>query len=523
MTVVGVICALPYIYEAIPRHALPQLPAHPIDGPRRATKGPLRVHSTNPRYFMDANGEALLLTGSHTWANFADNGFGDPPPPFDYEGYLDFLVAHNHNFMRLWSWEQSRWASWVTENDYYFYPGPPYQRTGPGKAADDKPRFNLDAFNPAYFERLRARVQLAGQRGIYVSIMLFNGWSVDRRHGKLLLGNPWHGHPFNRHNNVNGVDGDLDNDDGGEETHELVIPRITAYQEAYMRRVIDTVNDLDNVLFEISNESWAGSKQWQYHMIRVIHEYEASKPRQHPVGMTQYEHPGNNADLFAGPEEWISPWQELPQYPYKEDPPVADGRKVVIVDTDHLWGIGGDRKWAWKTFMRGAQPSFMDAYDGSAVGVGAPRSWDDRQPSWKRFIKGLLQIPTQPGWDPNGSTWVSLRQNMGHILRYASRVDLATMQPRPTLSSSGFCLARVDASEAEYLIYIEDSHQPLAIDLSGYAGLLAQEWFDPVTMRTVTAAAVHGGAMRQLRSPFQEDAVLYLRSQAGTAAVPDQE
>ena len=30
---------------------------------------------------------------------------------------------------------------------------------------------------------------------------------------------------------------------------------ITALQEAYVRKVVDTVNDLDNVLYEISNES----------------------------------------------------------------------------------------------------------------------------------------------------------------------------------------------------------------------------------------------------------------------------
>ena len=33
---------------------------------------------------------------------------------------------------------------------------------------------------------------------------------------------------------------------------------ITAIQEAYAKKVIDTVNDLDNVLYEISNESNGG-------------------------------------------------------------------------------------------------------------------------------------------------------------------------------------------------------------------------------------------------------------------------
>ncbi|MBN2131699.1 MAG: hypothetical protein JW741_19525 [Sedimentisphaerales bacterium] len=34
--------------------------------------GPLRVHHQNRRYFADASGKALFLTGSHTWANFQE-------------------------------------------------------------------------------------------------------------------------------------------------------------------------------------------------------------------------------------------------------------------------------------------------------------------------------------------------------------------------------------------------------------------------------------------------------------------
>jgi hypothetical protein len=34
----------------------------------------------------------------------------DPAPAFDYNGYLDFLAAHNHNFFRLWTWEAPKWT-----------------------------------------------------------------------------------------------------------------------------------------------------------------------------------------------------------------------------------------------------------------------------------------------------------------------------------------------------------------------------------------------------------------------------
>ncbi|HEY9228128.1 MAG TPA: DUF6298 domain-containing protein, partial [Gemmatimonadaceae bacterium] len=516
----GAIGATRYYQGGLPRYQRPVVPPRPPGrAPRGPATGPLTRHVSNPRYFADATGRPVVLTGDHTWSNFQDNGFGDPPPRFDYDAYLDFLAAHNVNFIRLWRWENTRWAPWVRTNDYYFEPGP-YRRTGPGTALDGKPRFNLDSLDPAFFARMRERVEQAGQRGVYVSIMLFNAWSIDNTHSQLNRGNPWRGHPFNRANNVNGVDGDTNHDDQGSETHEAVGTKVTAYQDAYVRRVIDAVNDLDNVLYEISNESYSPSREWQYHMINLIHDYEKGRAKHHPVGMSQYQWPGRDADLFDSPADWVSPWEELPAYPYRDNPRVSDGKKVVIVDTDHLWGIGGTRAWAWKNFMRGNNPSFMDGYDGASEGGGAPIPWDVRLMGWKDIVNDVLgRTPRDTGWRPNSPQWVSLRANLGYIEDFAQRVNLAAMEPRSALSSTGYCLAYARTSDAEYLIYVPDGSKPVEVDLSGFRGQLSVEWFDPQTANTAKAEPVAGGAKRRFESPYRGDAVLYLRSQ-DTAEVP---
>src|SRR5918998_6279356 len=78
---------------------------------RQPAAGPLRVLESNPRWFTDGSGRAVYLAGSHIWQSLQDNGLlipgavSDPPPVFDYKGYLDFLERHNHNFFRLWRWE----------------------------------------------------------------------------------------------------------------------------------------------------------------------------------------------------------------------------------------------------------------------------------------------------------------------------------------------------------------------------------------------------------------------------------
>ncbi len=173
--------------------------------------GPLKVSKSNSRYFVDSTGKAVYLTGSHTWSNLQDSGLTNPPPKFDYTAYLDFLQENNHNFFRLWTWEQS--GPWIgTIGDDYWFEPLPYQRLGPGIARDGQLKFDLTKFNQAYFDRLRQRVQEAGDRGIYVSVMLFNGWSVVERKGDMSSNNPWITHPFNKNNNINGIDGDLNGD-----------------------------------------------------------------------------------------------------------------------------------------------------------------------------------------------------------------------------------------------------------------------------------------------------------------------
>ena len=74
---------------------------------------------------------------------------------------------------------------------------------------------------------------------------------------------------------------------------------------------------------------------------------------------------------------------------------------MIISDTDHLFGLGGDRFWVWKTFTRGLNPIFMDGYDYGWVYPDSGNTQD--------------------------ATWEDVRRNLGYTADYAARVDLATM------------------------------------------------------------------------------------------------
>ena len=193
--------------------------------------GPLVVHPCNGRYFQNsATGQLVYLTGSHTWANLVDIGPSDPPPEFDFTGQLDWMTERGHNFVRMWTWELLSWDTSANRDDKLHTSAPmPYARTGPGKALDGKPKFDLTKFNPDYFDRLRERLKAARRAEIYVSVMLFEGWGLQFSPGA------WEAHPYHPDNNVNGIDGAANGDGKGVEVHELGERAIMTIQEAYGR------------------------------------------------------------------------------------------------------------------------------------------------------------------------------------------------------------------------------------------------------------------------------------------------
>jgi hypothetical protein len=412
----------------------------------------------------------VLLVGSHTWNSLVDMGRSDPPEAFDFDAYLGFLDRYGHNFIRLWAWDSTTWdtrANGRLGKDFIHHAAPlPWLRKGPGMALDGKPKFDLKQFNPAYFERLRQRVRAAGRRGIYVSVMLFEGWGMF--HGNRRRGTKdqwaWRSHPFHPDNNVSGID-------AGEKVHSRAHPAVNAIQAAYIRKVVDTVNDLDNVLYEVINEG--GEKEWDWWVVETARQYERTRPHQHPIGITGHG-AERLASMLASPADWISPGR---QDGFGENPPAWDGKKISLLDTDHVWGVGGNGAWVWKSLMRGHNPLFMDPYDGAVLG--------------KRF---------DPQWEP-------IRRNLGHALRLARRWDLAAMAPHDKLASTEYCLAHAGNS---YAVYIPTGGKA-TVDLRQTTARFDVEWFAPSTGKALAGKPAAGGAHREFTAPFAGDAVLCLR------------
>ena len=457
--------------------------------------------SANHHYFKDGRGKDILLSGSQTWNTLQDWGTNGTPQPLDFPRFVNFLASHGHNFTLLWTVETPKFCSLpvVAANPPQFTVTPfPWKRTGPGLATDGKPKFDLAQFDESYFTRLRLRVEALNQAGVYAGVYLFTGEFLN------LFRCADDGYPFSGHNNINNVDDGYKSGSRGVGAVTMAAPNaITRFQDAFAEKMVDTLNDLPNVLWIVSEEAPPQSLWWNRHLIDHLKKYESTKPHAHPVG---YAAPIGVPDavIYNSSADWVAPEAEVsPAASCGHGEPAC---KVNVNDSDHsyfgMWNETPEqnRNFFWENFTSGAGVLFMDPYT-----VDYPR--EDRN----HCVKPTDGICTAPD-----SRWENVRSTLGYIVDLSRKVDLADMSPRDTLSSTGFCLANTNQEAAEYIVYAPTGGT-FNVDLSPLpaADRLRVTWIDPATGAETKAGTVLAGSPHQpFTAPFPGDAVLVLSDQS---------
>jgi hypothetical protein len=453
---------------------------------------PLQASTANPNYFVDGNGKAVVLTGSHTWNDLQDWGAG-AVETLDFDAYVGMLSSHGQNFTLLWRTELPHFCGLPTGAlTDYDVAQQPWLRPGPGTATDGKPKFDLTQFDASFFDRLRARVSQLNDGGIYAGVYLFTGeWLMSFRCGN-------DGYPLTGANNVNGID-------DGSGTGSITMTgrnAITAVQDAFVQKTVDTLNDLPNVLWIVSEEAPSNSAWWNGHVISLVKSYESGKPLQHPVGWATLTG-GTDAQLYDSDADWVAPLARLS--PTRSCGTGSPACKVNVNDSDHSYfGMWNDsaqtnRNYFWENFTNGDSVIFMDPYT-----VYYPREGRNNCPSPDA---GICIGP-----DPR---WENVRATMGYIRALADRMNLIQMTPQANLSSTGNALARATASGSEVLVY-SPSGGAFTVDLSFTTRTLSVEWLNPQNGALTTASPVVGGSSSQsFNPPFSGDAVLHLLDSSG--------
>jgi len=404
----------------------------------------MRPHPSNWLWF-DLNGDVRYLSGDQNMRELTSWAFRNAALPSIYsEGELELffqaLIARGWNHNRLWAVHSTGAAElFGTKNNAVPMP---WVRSGGGTALDGEQRFDLTQLNQTYFDQLRYIVQTGHSYGLSFGIMLFD--SEDFRGDPPTDAYSFvKGTPFWGPNNNNGID-IADPSDTGGWTGFFGSPTqaVIDIQRAYVAKVIDTLNDLPNYYYELSNETYAPT--WKASLATYIRNYQSGKALQHMImdsaGGRSVNHtwvdetPAQtmSQDLFAGGYGWRN--EPSVGGNYRTDPPLITdyATKPGIADTDHIeaYLYPQSRTTSWRNGCRGHHYTMYET-----------RNPDTVSQDWQEFFNPSL-YPDQD----------SARHSAGKFAQYMNTrfSNLVNVYPDNTLASTGYCVAE---SGKEYLIF----------------------------------------------------------------------
>lgn len=112
----------------------------------------------------------------------------------------------------------------------------------------------------------------------------------------------------------------------------------------------------------------------------------------------------------------------------------------MFIDSDHIWGVGGDSTWVWKVFTRGYNPLYLDSYG------------DAEEPTPRNQNETLDAI--------------------GQTIAYGQKMNLLNIQPSSGTCNTGYCLA----GGGEYLVFNPSNSTTTVKNLP--AGTYSYEWLN---------------------------------------------
>jgi hypothetical protein len=208
---------------------------------KMAYSQPISLHPKNPHYFLFQGKITPLITSGEHYGSVINLDF-------DYVAYLNELKNNDLNYTRIFTgmYVESPGAFGISKNTIGVLPNrllTPWARSSePGYFLGGN-KFDLNRWDPEYFKRLKDYVKEAGKRGIVVEVTLFTSLYGDEG---------WKSSPFNNINNVNNTDS-LDR----QKAHTLLNKNIGVHQIKMVQKIVQSLNDFDNVIYEVQNEPWA--------------------------------------------------------------------------------------------------------------------------------------------------------------------------------------------------------------------------------------------------------------------------
>ncbi len=170
---------------------------------------------------------------------------------------------------------------------------------------------------------------------------------------------------------------------------------------------------------------------------------------------------------------------------------------------------GQFNKWAgqWRQEAQAAGRPIMISFDETGkINCGENDRGYARQMIWSLVFGGAqFELHTSPM--SNYQEFENLFEDVHRLKKYMSRLHFWEMRPRNDLvSGNAVAFARTGC---EMAVFSPDG-SPFTVDLSGFSGSLACEWYNPRSGSYVPGAGVDGGGRITMTPPVDGDCVLHL-------------
>jgi hypothetical protein len=204
---------------------------------------PISLHPENTHYFLYNGKATVLITSGEHYGSVIN-------PDFNFDLYLETLQKSGFNHTRIFmgDYAEAKEAfciirnSLSPENRMFLTP---WKRSTQDGFALGGNKFDLDQWNPDYFTRLHRFIKKANELGIVVECVFF------------FEGMSWDDMPMNPKNNVNGT-----TNIKAPDYMSLSNGNILDFQRKYILKLVNELNQYDNVIFNIANEPWFFNQEY---------------------------------------------------------------------------------------------------------------------------------------------------------------------------------------------------------------------------------------------------------------------
>lgn len=373
---------------------------------------PIRIHPQNPKIFEYQGKPLMLLTATEHYGAVINRRF-------DYARYLADAAAKKITLTRLFmlfrelQGPNNPYSTCKPESTDYVSPFP---RTGPGTALDGQPKYDLDQWNPEFFERLHGFLSIAQNLGVIVEVTLLSNTYYE---------GVWNLNPLNSNNNINNLPVIA-----WQDYMSLRHPEYFERQAAHVRKIVEETSRYDNIYYEICNEpggrhpagpehptpdevdDWqraiadiirdtdpcghliAGQEAftwspWEQTSTRSFRDFPIDIVNMHPLPNTTYD--GRRYDMgeFMQAQLKLQAVRDYCLATYYEPKPLCYDEDNAASQYRDVTGWTIHRKRAWTTLMCGCHYDYIDFTIQCSLETGTPQSQSHIR-TWMKYLSEFI-------------------------------------------------------------------------------------------------------------------------------------